>query len=99
MGRPEDPPFRVYGITDLKIRQEQDELNPVFVAYYLFWTPNIGGVVSQMKPPGLVVTERLWLLWTGKDWAIERMETLERETVPPKALETDEAAKQGGDSS
>ena len=99
VGRPEDPPFRVYGITDLDIRQERGEPQPVFVAHYFFWTPNIEGIISEVKPPGLQVSERLWLLWTGKDWAIERMETLEREPVPAEALETEESEQQGGSSS
>ena len=95
VGRPEDPPFRVYGITDLQIHQERSEPNPVFVARYFFWTPNIEEIISEVKPPGLVVTERLWLLWTGKDWTIERIELLEREPVPPEALPTEELSEQG----
>ncbi len=36
MGRPADPPFRVYGITNLELYQEQGEPRPIFIADYIF---------------------------------------------------------------
>ncbi len=96
LGRPAAPPFRVYGITDLEVRVEQDGTQPVFAARYYFWTPNVEDVTVDVRPPGLVVTERLRLRWNGKDWAIERLESLEREPVPAAALPADDSPDAGG---
>ncbi len=99
LGRLEAPPFRVYGITDLEIHAEQGQPQPIFRARYHFWTPNLEGMVSDTDPPGVLVTERLWLRWDGKDWEIERLESVEREPIPASALETEDssgAEDQGG---
>ena len=91
MGRPQAPPFRVYGITDLEILVEQDGSQPVFAVSYHFWTPNVEDVIVDVEPPGLAVTERLQLRWNGKDWAIERLESLRREPAPAAALPADDS--------
>jgi len=88
LGRLERPPFRVYGITDLEIHAEQGRPQPIFRAHYHFWTPNLEDIVSVTDPPGVLVTERLWLRWTGKDWVIERLEPLERVPIPASAVGT-----------
>lgn len=95
MGRPAAPPFQVYGITDLEVIAEQDGAEPVFAARYYFWTPNVEGVIVDVRPPGVAVTERLRLRWNGKDWAIERLESLQREPVPADALPADGSAADG----
>ena len=92
LGRLEDPPFRVYGVTDLEIHVEQRQPQPVFRARYYFWTPNLEDMVSETEPPGALVTERLWLRWNGKDWAIERLESIDREPIPASALEAEDAS-------
>ena len=92
LGRLEDPPFRVYGVTDLEIHVEQGQPQPVFRARYYFWTPNLEDMVSETEPPGALVTERLWLRWNGKDWAIERLESIDREPIPSSALEAEDAS-------
>lgn len=92
MGRPAAPPFRVYGITDLEVTAEQDGAEPVFAARYYFWTPNVEDVIVDVRPPGVAVTERLRLRWNGRDWAIERLESLQREPVPADALPADGSA-------
>lgn len=92
LGRIERPPFRVYGITDLEIRAEQGRPRPIFRAHYHFWTPNLEDIVSVTDPPGVLVTERLWMAWTGKDWVIERLEPIERVPIPASALVTEDAA-------
>lgn len=98
LGRIEQPPFRVYGITDLEIHAEQGQPQPIFRAHYHFWTPNLEDVVSVTDPPGVLVTERLWLQWTGKDWVIERLDPVERVPIPESAVGTDEpgAESRGG---
>ena len=86
LGRIEGPPFRVYGVTDLEIHAEQGQPQPIFRAHYHFWTPNLENIVSVTDPPGALVTERLWLRWTGKEWVIERLEPLDRAPIPASAV-------------
>lgn len=95
MGRPDISPLRVYGITDLEVRMEQDGTEPLFAARYHFWTPNIEDIAVESSPPGVLVTDRLRLRWNGKDWAIERLEPLEREPVPAAALQAEDSPAPG----
>jgi len=94
MGRPADPPFRVYGITNLELYQEQGEPRPIFIADYIFWTPNIENVTSLAKPPRLIITERIWMLWNGKDWTIERVQSLERKPVSTETISVNQLSEQ-----
>ena len=96
LGRIEQPPFRVYGITDLEIHAEQGEPQPIFRAHYHFWTPNLEDIASVTDPPGVLVTERLWLRWTGKDWVIERLDPVERVPIPASAVGTQASDGQDG---
>jgi len=62
------PPDTLFGITDLEIRLEGGEPNPVFRADYLLWAPSPDtGIASQP------VSERLVLRRHRGDWVIERI--------------------------
>jgi len=89
-GRPElSPPETVYGVTDLVVRQERGEPEPVFQVSYTKWVPEPGqdpgadsaGSTGSSETEGLrftslEITERVYLKLDRKDWVIYRFEPL-----------------------
>ena len=89
-GRPElSPPQTVYGVTDLVVRQERGEPEPVFQVSYTKWVPESGqdtgtdsaGSTELLDTGGprftsLEITERVYLRLDRKDWVIYRFEPL-----------------------
>jgi hypothetical protein len=89
-GRPElSPPQTVYGVTDLVVRQERGEPEPVFQVSYTKWVPEPGqdpgtdsaGSTESLDTVGprfmsLEITERVYLRLDRKDWVIYRFEPL-----------------------
>ena len=89
-GRPElSPPQTVYGVTDLVVRQERGEPEPVFQVSYTKWVPepgqdpgtNSAGSTESLDTAGprftsLEITERVYLRLDRKDWVIYRFEPL-----------------------
>jgi hypothetical protein len=89
-GRPElSPPQTVYGVTDLAVRQERGEPEPVFQVSYTKWVPEPGqdpgadseGSTDSLDTGGpgfmsLEISERVYLKLARKDWVIYRFEPL-----------------------
>ena len=89
-GRPAlSPPQTVYGVTDLVVRQERGEPEPVFQVSYTKWVPEPGqdpgadseGSTDSLDTGGpgftsLEITERVYLKLARKDWVIYRFEPL-----------------------
>jgi len=76
----------VYGVTNLSIRAEQGEPQPVYLVSYQKWTPVPGGGDVTAAAPrfqGSAVTDRVYMKKDHGDWVIYRIDRLRTEPLPP----------------